>query len=102
MLLRLAVFAFVTSSAFAQVFFPPSALPGADAQRYTEFLRALHEPSLSELASRDPSAEVYRLLWLRDNDRPASVRFVIKPGGTGWLYRKHPVNPTGPDRGGGA
>ena len=88
MLLRLAAFAFVTSSAFAQVFFPPGALPDASAQCYTEFLQALHEPSLLELASRDPSAEVYRLLWLRDDDSPASVRFVIKPSGTGWFHRR--------------
>ena len=88
MLLRLASLAFLTSSAFAQTLFPPGALPDAVAQRYTEFLQALHEPSLFELAGRDHGAEAYRLLWLRDDDRPASVRFVIKPGGTGWFYRR--------------
>src|SRR5215831_7619752 len=83
-----ALFAFAASSTFAQTFFPPHALPEASAQRYTQFLRALHEPSLFELASWDPSAEAYRLLWLRDDDRPASVRFVAKPSGTGWFYRR--------------
>jgi hypothetical protein len=59
MFLRLAIFALVTSSAFAQSFFPPSALPDADVQRYTEFLQALHEPSLFDLASRDPNDPVH-------------------------------------------
>ena len=80
--------AFAASSTLAQTFFPPDALPEASAQRYTQFLHALHEPSLFELARRDPSAEAYRLLWLRDDDRPASVRFVAKPNGTGWFYRR--------------
>jgi hypothetical protein len=83
-----AFFALVAASSFAQTFFPPGALPEASAQRYTQFLRALHEPSLFELASRDPNAESYRLLWLRDDDRPASVRFAAKPSGTGWFYRR--------------
>jgi hypothetical protein len=75
-------------SGFAQTFFPPGALPAASERHYMRFLQALREPSLFELASRDPSAEAYRLLWLRDDDRPASVRFAIKPGGTGWFYRR--------------
>lgn len=64
------------------------------ANRYSKFLQALHEPSLLELAQRDPNAEAYRLLWLRESDRPASIRFVPKPGGTGWFYR-HMTNGTG-------
>jgi hypothetical protein len=89
MLLRIAaLFACLASSILAQTFFPPDALPEASAQRYSRFLQALHETSLFELASRDPSAEVYRLLWLRNDDRPASVRFVAKPSGTGWFYRR--------------
>jgi hypothetical protein len=88
MILRAAAFALAASSAFAQTFFPPGALTDASAIRYTQFLRALHEPSLFELASRDTSAEAYRLLWLRDNDRPASIRFAIKPSGRGWFYRR--------------
>ena len=77
MVLRVAALALAASSTFAQTFFPPGALPDTSAIRYTQFLRALHEPSLFELASRDPNAEAYRLLWLRDNDRPASIRFAI-------------------------
>ena len=64
-----------------------SALHNTSAIRYTQFLRALHEPSLFELASHDPNAQAYRLLWMRDSDRPASIRFVIKPSGTEWFYR---------------
>jgi hypothetical protein len=77
MILKVAGFALATSSTFAQTFFPPGALPDTSAIRYTQFLRALHESSLFELADRDPSAEAYRLLWLRDNDRPASIRFLL-------------------------
>ncbi len=40
------------------------------------------------MAQHDPGAEAYRLLWLRESDRPASIRFVKKPGGTGWFYRR--------------
>jgi hypothetical protein len=60
----------------------------AAANRYSTFLESMHEPSLLELAQRDPNAEVYRLLWLREFDRPASIRFVMKPNGTGWFYRR--------------
>jgi len=87
MILRVAAFALAASSTFAQTFFPASALHNTSAIRYTQFLRALHEPSLFELASHDPNAQAYRLLWLRDTDRPASIRFVIKPSGTEWFYR---------------
>ena len=34
------------SCTFAQAFFPPGALPDAAAVRYTQFLKAMHEPSL--------------------------------------------------------
>lgn len=88
MILRVAAFTLAASSTFAQTFFPPGALPDASAIRYTQFLKALHEPSLFELASRDRTAEAYRLLWLRDNDRPASIRLAIKPSGRGWFYRR--------------
>ena len=76
------------SCTFAQAFFPPGALPDAAAVRYTQFLKAMHEPSLFELASRDPDAESYRLLWLRDNDRPVSIRLRVNPNGRGWFYRR--------------
>lgn len=94
MILRVAALALAASSTFAQTFFPAGALPDTSAIRYTQFLQALHEPSLFELANRNPSAEAYRLLWLRDNDRPASIRFAIKPSGTGWFYR-HMTGGTG-------
>jgi hypothetical protein len=88
MFIRVAALVLAGSAAFAQTFFPPGAFPAASEQYCARFLQTLHEPSLFELASRDPSAEAYRLLWLRDDDRPASVRFAIKPGGTGWFYRR--------------
>jgi len=78
----------------AQTWFPPGVLgrtpeaSEAAANQYSKFLKSLHEPSLLELAQRDPNAEAYRLLWLREFDRPASIRFVRKPGGTGWFYRR--------------
>jgi len=94
MILRVAAFILVASSTVAQTFFPPDALPDSSAIRYTRFLQALHEPSLFELAGRDPNAEAYRLLWLRDHDRPASIRFVINARGRGWFYR-HMTGGTG-------
>ena len=90
-------FIFLTLAAqfgHAQTYFPPGVLARtpeaseAAANQYSKFLKSLHEPSLLELAQHDPSAEVYRLLWLREFDRPASIRFVTKPGGTGWFYRR--------------
>jgi hypothetical protein len=81
-------------SGHAQTYFPPGVLAGtaeaseAAANQYSRFLKSLHEPSLFELAQHDPNAEAYRLLWLREFDRPASIRFVGKPGGTGWFYRR--------------
>jgi len=78
----------------AQTYFPPGVLARtpeaseAAANRYSKFLKSLHEPSLLELAQQDPNAEVYRFLWLRELDRPASIRFVTKPGGTGWFYKR--------------
>ena len=57
MTLRVAAFALAASSTFGQTFFPPGALPDTSAIRYTQFLLALKEPSLFELASRDPNAD---------------------------------------------
>ena len=89
MILRVAACTLATCFLFAQTtFFPPGALPDSAAVRYARFLQALHEPSLFELSARDPSAEAYRLLWLRDSDRPASIRLTIKPNGRGWFYRR--------------
>ena len=81
-------------SGYAQIYFPPGVLAGTTeasevaANRYSAVLRSMHEPSLMELAQRDPKAEIYRFLWLRESDHPASIRFVTKPGGTGWFYRR--------------
>jgi hypothetical protein len=78
----------------AQTYFPPGVLGNtpeasdAAASLYSRFLEALHEPSLWELSQQDPKAEVYRLVWLRAFDHPVAVRFVLKPGGTGWFYRR--------------
>jgi hypothetical protein len=78
----------------AQTYFPPGVLARTQeasevaANRYSNFLKALHEPSLLELAQQDSSAEAYRFLWLREFKRPASIRFVAKPSGTGWFYRR--------------
>jgi len=78
----------------AQTYFPPGVFaktPEASAviaNRYSKFLASLHEPSLLELAQQDPNAEAFRFLWLREFDRPASIRFVRKPGGTGWFYKR--------------
>jgi hypothetical protein len=74
--------------AFPQTYFPAGALPDAAAVHYARFLMAMREPSLYELANQNPGAEAYRLLWLRSDQRPASIRFVVKPKGTGWLYRR--------------
>lgn len=87
-------FIFLTLTVSAQTYFPPGVLAGtpeasqAATNQYSKFLRSLREPSLSELAQQDPKAEAYRLLWLREFDRPARIRFVVKPAGTGWFYRR--------------
>jgi hypothetical protein len=87
-------FIFLTLTVSAQTYFPPGVLAGtpeasqAATNQYSKFLRSLREPSLWELAQQDPKAEAYRLLWLREFDRPASIRFVVKPAGTGWFYRR--------------
>jgi hypothetical protein len=77
-----------TPPALPQTYFPIGALPEVAAVRYARFLTAMHEPSLYELSRQNPGAEAYRLLWLRSDQRPATVRFVPKPGGTGWFYRR--------------
>ena len=87
-------FILLTLTASAQTYFPPGVLAGtpeasqAATNQYSKFLRSMREPSLWELAQQDPREEAYRLLWLREFDRPASIRFVLKPSGTGWFYRR--------------
>jgi hypothetical protein len=78
----------VTPHALPQTYFPTGALPEVSAVHYARFLTAMHEPSLYELSRQNPGAEAYRLLWMRSDQRPATVRFVPKPGGTGWFYRR--------------
>jgi hypothetical protein len=74
--------------AFPQGYFPAGALPQAAADNYAGFLTAMHEPSLYELSRQKPGSQAYRLLWLRSDRTPASIRFELKPGGTGWFYRR--------------
>jgi hypothetical protein len=74
--------------AFPQTYFPAGALPEAAAVRYAQFLTAMHEPSLYELSKQNLGAESYRLLWLRSDRRPASIRFSLKPADTGCFYRR--------------
>jgi hypothetical protein len=57
MIAKVVAFTLAGSPAFARTFFPPGALPDSSAIRFTRFLKAMHEPSLFELASRDRSAE---------------------------------------------
>jgi hypothetical protein len=73
--------------AFPQTYFPAGALAEPAAIRYARFLTAMHEPSLYELSGQKPDTEAYRLLWLRSDRSPVSIRFLAKPGGTGWFYR---------------
>ena len=75
--------------AFPQAYFPVGALPEVAAVRYARFLTAMHEPSLFELSKQEPGAEAYRLLWLRSDRRPASIRFAPKPGGNGMVLPSH-------------
>jgi hypothetical protein len=71
----------------AQTYFPPG-IP-EDTSGYELVLKALREPSLWELSRQNPSAEAYRFLYLRERDRPASIRLVVgKSGSTGWFYRR--------------
>ena len=88
-MLWLAAFALAAvEPAFPQAYFPVGDLPEPAAIRYARFLTAMHEPSLYELSRQKQGTEAYRLLWLRSDRRPASIRFAMKPGGTGWFYRR--------------
>jgi hypothetical protein len=55
---------------------------------YTKYLTALGEPALSELARKDPGAEVYRFLWLRSFDNPIAVRLIVTPAGGRLISKK--------------
>jgi hypothetical protein len=56
--------------------------------RYTKYLTALREPSLSELAQKDPGAEVYRFLYLRTFDNPIAIRLIVTPAGGRLISKK--------------
>jgi hypothetical protein len=78
----------------AQQYFPDGVL-GRNPQehqstvdRYTKYLKALHEPSLWELSQQDPNAEVYRFLWLRSFHNPIAVRLVVRASGSGWIHSR--------------
>src|SRR5689334_1634065 len=86
---------FLAGSALcAQEYFPPGVLGHTaqeheiEADRYSEYLKALHEPSLWELSQHDPKAEVYRFTWLRSFHHPISVRLVIRPSGSSWSHSR--------------
>ena len=74
----------------AQQYFPPGVLEtaspahGSEADWYARHLKAMHEPSLWELA-RNPNAEAYRFLWLRSFHHPIAVRLVVRSSGSGWI-----------------
>jgi len=57
------------------------------ARWYSSYLRAMHEPSLSE-ASKDKTLVAYRFLWLRTFHHPIAIRLTIRPDGTGALTGK--------------
>jgi hypothetical protein len=69
----------------AQQYFPPGALDDSHVNRYSKHLKAMREPSLWELSQKDPSAEVYRFLWLRSFHRPIAIRVVVRKNGSGWI-----------------
>ena len=87
-LLRFTALALAALPALAQSWFPADALPDEAARLYSQFLRTMREPSLTALAKNDRGAVSYRLLWLRERDRPIVIRFVARPGGTAWFYRR--------------
>ncbi len=88
MLFRVIAFVLAALPVFAQTWFPANALPDDAAKLYSQFLRTMREPSLSALAKDDPGALSYRLLWLRDRDRPIVIRFAARSDGTAWFYRR--------------
>src|SRR5258708_39333972 len=79
----------------AQQYFPPGVLDsapqgqghGTRAIWYAKHLKALHEPSLWEMA-QDPKAEAYRFLWLRSFHHPIAVRLVVRSSGSGWMHTR--------------
>jgi hypothetical protein len=78
-----------------QQYFPPGVFDpapvgqghGTKASWYAMHLKALHEPSLWEMA-QDPKAEAYRFLWLRSFHHPIAVRLVVRSSGSGWMHTR--------------
>ncbi len=54
---------------------------------YAKHLRAMHEPSIFE-ASKDPSIQSYRFLWLRTFHHPVAARLEVARDGTAQLFVK--------------
>ncbi len=79
--MKFAAFLLAASTLDAQQYFPPDAFDSTTAELYSKYLRALTEPSLRELSQKDPSAEVYRFLWLRAFHRPIAVRLTVTGSG---------------------
>ena len=78
----------------AQNYFPAGVL-GENAEShqfsadwYSKHLKALGEPSLWELSQQDPTAAVYRFLWLRTFHSPIAVRMVLAPDGSAQLHSR--------------
>lgn len=92
----IAALGFLAFTGFADetpVYFPPVGFgetPGANAatDRFSGFLKSLHEPSLCELSRKDNKTEVYRFFLLRAAEHPVTVRMVMQTGRTysriGW------------------
>jgi hypothetical protein len=57
-------------------FFPPDVFDDFAVNWYVPHLKAMKEPSLWTLSRKDPTAAVYRFLWLPTFHRPVSVRIV--------------------------
>jgi hypothetical protein len=86
--------AVLSACAFAQDYFPPGSLAATAREHefranwYSEYLKALQEPSVWRLSLQKPSVEVYRFLWLRTFDHPIAVRLSIVADRTGILASK--------------
>lgn len=84
--MKFAVF-FIASTLAAQQYFPTGGGDRFPADWYSKHLRALKEPSLWELSKKDPTAEVYRFLYLRTFHQPIAVRITVA-GPAGRLVAK--------------
>lgn len=91
----LLVSAFFSSiPAIAQSFFPAGSFDPDNVRHdsfmagwYSTQLTALQESSLLE-AKNDPSAQIYRFLWLRSFHRPVAIRVEVHPDGAATVVTK--------------